>query len=106
MKKAHKMVQWGNEMFSISNEKGYEPRYEGIFLSEVYARPSYNKLAIDDYWRCWLRANDEGNGWIAIASHNCNFFTMCGVIEKDGTKYGFKIYPTRNIAWELEKEVR
>ena len=105
MCKTKSTVQWGNEMFTVSSEIGCEPSYQGIYLTDVYSRPSTKKRIIDTYWRDWLRANDDGNGWIGISSHNSNFFTMCGTITKDNTLYGFKIYPTRNVAWIIRKEV-
>jgi len=105
MSKAKRTVQWGNESFTVLDNVECEPQYQGIYLEDVYARPSIRKRIIDTYWRDWLRANDEGNGWIGISMHNTFIFTMCGTINKDNTLYGFKIFPCRNVAWIIRKEV-
>lgn len=102
MNKAEK-IQIGNEMFKIV-DRDSEPRYEGIFLEDVFIKPSDRKIAIDRYYRDWLRFNDDGNGWIGIYTHNRYMFSMCGCIDYKGIRYGFIIYPTRNIAW-IVKEV-
>lgn len=102
MMKTQRLAQWGNEVFMVSEKKGCEPCYLAFSLNECYKAFSYSKQSIYDYWKHWLRMNDEGNGWIAIASYNTCFITLCGKVTIGGTEYGFKIYPTRNVAWEIE----
>ena len=103
--KIKRMVQWGNEMFRLSNEKGCEPSYRCITLSDAYRRPSIYKQQLYEYWLHWFKSMDEGNGWFGIYSYNTNFVQFCGKVTIGGTEYGFIIYPSRNVAWELDKEV-
>ena len=101
--KNKRMVQWGNEMFRLSNEKGCEPRYKCITLSGAYNSPSISKQQLYEYWLHWFKSMDEGNGWFGIYSYNFSFVQFCGKVTIGGIEYGFIIYPTRNVAWELEK---
>lgn len=105
MKKVQRVAQWGNELFKVSDEKGCEPHYKAMTLNECYSRFSYHKQAVYDYWKEWLKSNDEGNGWIGIYSYNTNFITLCGKVTIGGIEYGFIIYPSRNVAWKVDKEV-
>ena len=69
-------------------------------VDDVYGRPSDTKRRIFNEWFYWFTNN---GGYCGVASHNCNFFTIDGiVIDKDTNKeYYCHITAAHNRAYEI-----
>lgn len=69
-------------------------------ISEAYERPSERKIGIYNNWWFWFRQN---NGNCAVASKNCNFFTISGYVtdSETGKLYNCYITPSHNYCYEI-----
>ena len=68
-------------------------------IYEAYGRPSSRKVAIWHGWASWFLDN---NGFCWVSSHNCNFFTIEGMVQDAvGTQYYCRITPSHNYCWKI-----
>lgn len=69
-------------------------------IDDVYARPSITKLNIYNSWSNWFINND---GYCGVCSHNCNFFSIHGIVTDKETNKRYFCYITRshNRAYEI-----
>ena len=76
--------------------------YEDLW--DVYGMPSERKIAIWNDWQEWEKivARDNNAIHMWVQSHNCNFFTIGGVIDTPTDEhYGFYITATRQEIWQI-----
>ena len=69
-------------------------------VDDVYGRPSNRKRVIFQNWFDWFVVN---GGYCGVSSHNCNFFTIDGlVIDNETSKqYYCHITASHNRAYEI-----
>ena len=84
----------------MKNPATYETVGDYGDIREAYNRPSDRKMRIYDDWWFWFRQN---NGNCAVASYNCNFFTICGYVtdNQTGKRYNCYITPAHNYCYEI-----
>ena len=69
-----------------------------------YGKPSMAKMHIWERWQEWKMEVDRDNNYIKmwVHSHNCNFFTIAGIIDTTTDEhYGFYITATRQEIWQI-----
>lgn len=79
---------------------------DGVTVSDVYGRPSATKLAIEDEWIRWFNELPKTPSWqydykFGVRSHNCNFFTLHGIISWENEWYYISISHAHNRAYKL-----
>ena len=72
----------------------------GLDIYDVYGRPSDRKVSIWHSWANWF-LNEARTARFGICSHNCNFFSIEGIVEFEGKWYYLWITKTYNRAYEI-----
>lgn len=67
-------------------------------IYDAYGRPSCTKVSIWHSWVDWARKN---NAMLKIGSHNCNFFTIEGIVKQDGEPYFLRITARHYRAYKI-----
>lgn len=97
-----KTITINNEVFELEKPmtKLDLPACSFKSVDDVYGRPSDTKRRIFQSWFDWFRMND---GYCGVQSHNCNFFTIGGLVrDKDsGKEYYCYITYAHNRAYEI-----
>ena len=73
--------------------------YKSVY--DVYGRCSETKKAIWEEWSSWFR--DCNSHMYGVTSHNCNFFTICGVVDWLDGEYFLQITARHNRAWKVNR---
>lgn len=64
----------------------------------AYGRPSCTKVSIWHSWVDWAR---KSAAILKIGSHNCNFFTIEGIVMKDSQSYFLRITASHYRAYKI-----
>lgn len=67
-------------------------------IFDVYDRPSCTKVSI---WKSWVEWARNSGARLKIGSHNCFFFTIEGVVRKDGQPYFLRITASHYRAYKI-----
>lgn len=67
-------------------------------IFDVYGRPSCTKVSI---WKSWVEWARNSGARLKIGSHNCNFFTIEGIVRKDGQPYFLRITASHYRAYKI-----
>ena len=70
-----------------------EPYINQSDIHDVYGRPSDTKCSIYHRWADWFISHRSVN--FGICSHNCNFFSMEGIIIDENTNKKYYVHITK-----------
>ena len=85
-KRRYETITLNGEYFTLDTKDYFEhtPTISHQHVIDVYGRCSETKKAIFDSWFDWFI---ENGGYCGVASHNCNFFTIDGIVlDKETNK--------------------
>lgn len=75
--------------------------YKSVY--DVYGRCSDTKKSIWESWASWFR--DCNSHMFGVTSHNCNFFTICGVVTWNNEEYFLTITAGHNRACKVKRTI-
>lgn len=75
--------------------------YKSVY--DVYGRCSDTKKAIWEKWSRWF--NECNSHMYGVTSHNCNFFTISGVVTWGEDEYFLVITASHNRAWKVKRAI-
>ena len=67
-------------------------------IFDAYGKPSCTKVSIWHSWVDWAR---KSGAMLKIGSHNCKFFTIEGIANKDGQPYFLRITARHYRAYKI-----
>ena len=108
MKKRYETITINGKSFELdTKEKVNNPIVFHKSVYDVYGRCSDTKKKIWEHWANWF--NETNSHMYGVTSHNCNFFTISGVVtwldqENRPTEYFLVITASHNRAWKVSRD--
>ena len=92
-KKRYEQIKLNGKYFKLDTQDYYEtvPTIPYRTVNDVYGRCSDTKKAIFNEWFEWFTTH---GGYCGVASYNCNFFTISGIVEDEETGKSYFCYIT------------
>ena len=91
--KRYEYINLNGKNFKLDTKDYYEhvPTIPHEHVTDVYGRCSDMKKAIFNSWFDWFVSH---GGYCGVSSHNCNFFTISGIVEDEATGKTYFCYIT------------
>lgn len=102
MTKRWTLLEINGEAFELDTKETVQDPvvfYKSVY--DVYGRCSDTKKCIWESWANWFR--ECNSHMYGVISHNCNFFTISGVVTWEDNEYFLVITASHNRAWKVKR---